>query len=184
MGLKTDAGPLTKGSNLLNATKRLERNSIFISERLSNISHLWNCVYRIIPTTHLAHRWIFRKWIKIKGLINAHVAVAQHRAGVDVAFHSVKCCMCTHGSCSGSCIGNTQEVRMTDGSVPPLCQAGFNPTALWLRSSVSLMMRKDGAGQRFDRREQCETDTFLPVLYAWEKDYWVNGWKCCGSCKW
>lgn len=54
---------------------------------------------------------------------------------------------------------------MTDGSVPPLCQAGFNPTALWLRSSVSLMMRKDGAGQRFDRGEQCETDTCLCRMY-------------------
>ncbi len=50
---------------------------------------------------------------------------------------------------------------MTDGSVPLLCQAGFNPTALWLRSSVSLMMRKDGAGQLFDRGVQCEADTCL-----------------------
>lgn len=50
---------------------------------------------------------------------------------------------------------------MTDGCVPLLCQAGFNPTALWLRSSGSLMMRRDGAGQRSDRGEDWETDTCL-----------------------
>lgn len=114
--------------------KWLERNSIFISERLSNISHLWNCVS---PHNTFSTQVNLQKMNSnnIKGLINAYLAVAQHRAGGDVAFHSVKCCMCTHGSCTGS--WNTQEVRMTDGSVPPLCQAGFNPTALWLRSSVS-----------------------------------------------
>lgn len=62
---------------------------------------------------------------------------------------------------------------MTDGSVPPLCQAGFNPTALWLRSSVSLMMRKDGAGQRFDRGEEREADTCLCRMY--ERN--TTGWK-------
>lgn len=77
--------------------KWLERNSIFISERLSNISHLWNCVS---PHNTFSTQVNLQKMNSnnIKGLINAYLAVAQHRAGGDVAFHSVKCCMCTHGS--------------------------------------------------------------------------------------